>query len=1035
MSSESIADLNARAQAKAQRIAVRLLPDGFTCTLSPAGYLGGDRFAAFRTAVEGAQYDPDRKCQTAPVNKVAILLGRLQAAGFALEIDPALASAVQRAEAERVRDLEASTRHANRVDAELRARGLALYPFQKLGVEWMAKRSGGLLADEMGLGKEHAIDTRVMSPSGWRTIGRLEIGDYVIGSNGKKTRVTGVFPQGVKASYRVHFSDHSSVEAGAEHLWTVRYRRGGGKGSWTDLTLTTDDLRLRPIRGKLDLAKTALYLPMLTAPIEFKVTHMHLPLDGYTVGALIANGGLTNGSCTLTFNTADLDVIRSKVNLGSYRTHGNVSTGTVVGAVEAVRQLELSVLSGEKFIPRAYLLAPIPERISLLQALFDGDGSCTAERSRVIYHTTSLHLANNVVELVEGLGGLASIRTYDRSHEDKPTEYQIRTRLPEGILPFSVPRKANRYNPGSHARPCRTVTKVEYVRDVESVCIAVEAEDRLYVTEHCILTHNTIQTIVALPEMAPVLVVCPALVKGVWKRELAKWRPDLRVTVLAGRGSFRFPEAGEVVITNYDVLPETFEKVHGDHARGFAGEQGFTPAFEATCPEGLRLVGDEIHMVKSTKAARSIRFRCLSALVRRRGGKTFGLTGTPLLNRAPELWSTLVATGVAQEAFGNYKTFESMCGGSRGHFGVEWGPIPDPELIGKRLERVMVRRLRSEVLPELPTKTYEMIPVEIKSKKAKQIDLVLGAFDGYVANGISATLLGSASNTGALPEFSEFSKARASLAEEKIPAMMQIVEDYEEQQEPLVVFSAHRAPIDMLSGRDGWAVITGDTSPARRTEIEESFQRGELRGIGATIKAGGVGITLTRSAHVLFVDQDPTPALNAQAEDRICRIGQTRGCVVKVLVADCALDRRIADLLAVKRALIEATVEQGRRVVPVEVPEMSEGEWAALIRDARREEDEANEQSLQEIQGRRPVNPTHFPPMTDLERWAFAGLRFLSAADPDGARELNGAGFNKVDGAIGHSLAFQTENGLTPKQWELAIALCRKYRRQIGDAP
>ena len=707
MSSESIADLNARAHAKAERVEVRLLRghllrgDASIATLKPAGFLGGTRFDDYRTAVEGAQYDPLARCQTAPVNKVAILLGRLQAAGFALEIEPALASAVQRAEAERARDLEGAARHAARVDGELRMRGLSLYPFQKLGVEWLAKRSGGLLADEMGLGK-------------------------------------------------------------------------------------------------------------------------------------------------------------------------------------------------------------------------------------------------------------------------------------------------------------------------------------------------TIQTIVALPEMAPILVICPALVKGVWKRELAKWRPDLRVTVLAGKDSFRWPEAGEVVITNYDVLPQTLsnhEPLEQTNILSLPSAVRISPGrahvlplpVESSCPDFVRLVADEVHMVKGSKAARTIRFRCMTALVRTKGGKTFGLTGTPVLNRAPELWAILSALGIAQEAFGSYKVFETMMGGTKGHFGVEWGPVPDPAAIGARLERVMVRRTRAEVLPQLPGKTYEMVPVEIGKKKATQLDLVLEAFNGVMSRGPGTDF----GNGKALPAFSEFSAARAKLAAEKIPAMLGIVEEYETAGEPLIVFSDHRAPIDALSGRDGWAVITGDTSADARTDIEERFQRGEFRGIAATIDAGGVGITLTRAAHALFVDQNPTPALNAQAEDRICRIGQTRGCVIKVLVGDCALDRRIAELLASKRALIESTIEQGRRLAPV-VEEMSETEWTALVLGARLE----SEGDPTEPHGLCPCKEAkRFGPSAALEHWSLAGLRWLAASDPDGAQELNGVGFNKIDGALGHSLARQTERGLTPKQWELAIALCRKYRKQIGEAP
>src|SRR5262249_49653534 len=135
------------------------------------------------------------------------------------------------------------------------------------------------------------------------------------------------------------------------------------------------------------------------------------------------------------------------------------------------------------------------------------------------------------------------------------------------------------------------------------------------------------------------------------------------------------------------------------------------------------------------------------------------------------------------------------------------------------------------------------------------------------------------SPTGSVP-FTMLSAARAALASAKIPPLMELVEQYEEQEEPVVVFSAYRAPIDFLKAREGWAVITGDTSPNQRTEIENDFQAGKLKGVACTIKAGGVAITLTRACHVIMSDLEWTPSLNDQAAYRVIRIGQTRGCVI-----------------------------------------------------------------------------------------------------------------------------------------------------------
>lgn len=387
-----------------------------------------------------------------------------------------------------------------------------LYPHQQEGAERIVQawqeRDGFQLLDDAGLGKLQPVDTPVLTPSGWRRIGDLRIGDKVISSSGKAAPVTDVKPQGVKPIYRVTFSDGSSTEAGPEHLWTVAYWAGGRR--LQEITVTTDRLRTRePLdmvwpdgrRTKLSLAGVRLHLPLLAAPAEFDDPGQ-LPVDPYLLGALIANGALGGGSASLTVNAHDWEEVQGRIaqvaDVGTPHAYPGCVRATIRGVIGRVRELGLGVESGAKYIPRLYLSASVQDRIALLHGLMDGDGSVSATRNRLIYHTTSEWLAKDVQELVEGLGGIASIRTYDRSDEDKSTEYQVRLRLPVSVAPFTVSRKASRYQPGRHAMPSRSVVSVEYTRDSEAVCIAVDAPDQLYATEHAILTHNTNTALAAM---------------------------------------------------------------------------------------------------------------------------------------------------------------------------------------------------------------------------------------------------------------------------------------------------------------------------------------------------------------------------------------------------------------------------------------------------------------------------------------------------------------------------------------------------------
>jgi SNF2 family DNA or RNA helicase len=341
---------------------------------------------------------------------------------------------------------------------------------------------------------------------------------------------------------------------------------------------------------------------------------------------------------------------------------------------------------------------------------------------------------------------------------------------------------------------------------------------------------------------------------------------------MEGRGSFMWPDNGEAIITNYDILPTE------DHPE------------LALVPAGCTLVIDEGHNAKNPKTSRYQRLELLISQVKGAGGRVFMLTATPLLNRPPELWTLLKLLDVHTEAYGTWGRF---CRAFNKQ-GASWGTPTEEAAEG--LARVCLRRTKAEVRKDIPPKMYESRLVEVK----------LTATEDAEVREAEEVLL----REGPGVDFNKISKARAVLAKAKIPALNELVEAFEDAGEPVVVFSCHRAPIDQLANRGGWALITGDTPPEKRTAIEDAFQRGELKGIGATVRAGGVAITLTKAANTVFVDRDWTPALNMQAEDRLCRIGQTRTVNVIRLVAEDSLDQRVEEIISDKTVIIENSVEK-----------------------------------------------------------------------------------------------------------------------------
>lgn len=547
---------------------------------------------------------------------------------------------------------------------------------------------------------------------------------------------------------------------------------------------------------------------------------------------------------------------------------------------------------------------------------------------------------------------------------------------------------------------------------------------------------KTIQALISLPVKAPVIVVCPAVVKGSWANEIRKWRPDLVPLIMKGKGSFRWPLAGEVVITNYDILPKDLSNIKTGAEDFFTGS--------TDCIPGTVIIGDESHALKSPKTLRTQRFSAICKAVWKRGGKAWGLTGTPLLNRPQELWNILHVFGLAEEAFGGFVGFMIAFGGYKDGYGISWGK-PKPHVV-TLLRKVMLARRREEVLPDLPVKTWQTQLVEIDQKTK---DICSEALSAAEEAGVDLDgAISAASGRSVMPGFESMSRVRAALATSKIPALIDLVVVHEEEGDPIVVFSDHRAPVDTLATRPGWASITGDVDPAERSRLVDEFQAGLLKGLAVTIPAGGIGITLTRAHQAIFVDMNWTPALNKQAEDRLCRIGQTRGVIITRLVADHVLDDRMTELLAEKQAIIEASVDKSR----------TGNEGAESLQD------QLNRAENVPITPKTPSNPAlaavsepisspDTPKSTtgnpggfgwgkreaqnDLEKWAGKGIILLAGLDPDRARAANGIGFSRFDQDFGHSLAgqFQGSGRLTEKQWGAAIRLASKYQRQIGEPP
>ena len=399
---------------------------------------------------------------------------------------------------------------------------------------------------------------------------------------------------------------------------------------------------------------------------------------------------------------------------------------------------------------------------------------------------------------------------------------------------------------------------------------------------------KTVEALMALPPDAAAIVVCPASLKGNWQAEAATWRPDLKAEVLNGRRSFRWPAIGELLIVNYAILP-LLAGAHWD-----------------LCHPIIAIV-DEAHYLKSPKSQRSVKWGKIANLILSEGGATWLMTGTPLVTSPADLWGVLDAANLADGAYGSFWDFAELWGVQRGRFGLEWNPKKIKTGAQDGFDACSFGRKRIDVLKDLPPKRWRTLFVKVPYSCGR---LDKGALD-------EVRMCSDAPNAiERLKALGKLARARKEIALGKCVAAIKLIDDIiEGGGAPLVVFSAHKDPISYLGERSGWERITGGVSPKERTRIVKAFQAGELEGIAGTIGAMGTGLTLTRSHRMIFIDLDWSPAINAQAEDRINRIGQANACEYIRLVADCEVDKIIHAAITRKDQMIYH-VDEARKANP-----------------------------------------------------------------------------------------------------------------------
>lgn len=398
-------------------------------------------------------------------------------------------------------------------------------------------------------------------------------------------------------------------------------------------------------------------------------------------------------------------------------------------------------------------------------------------------------------------------------------------------------------------------------------------------------TYQTIAWLALHPEVRPAVVLCPATLKYNWQREFQN-HAGLASSVAEGRVAQSLPE--DIWIINYDILKKWLKRL------------------KRLGPKALII--DECQKVKNreaqrTRACDSLAETCESVL---------GLSGTPITKGPVDFYPILHM--VAPDEFPSFTDYAfRYCDPKRGFRGRGWdfSGSSNEEELHARIQPYMIRRMKSEVLTELPaTPPNTIIPVKINRR---EYDLARDSFIEWLTAVRGPAAAKRATGAEAMVKLSHLLQLAA---HGKLPVIKQWVRDWQEDLygRKLVMFAVHRAIVhDLAEAFPGSAVVTGSVKVkggARQAEVDRFQLDPKCRLFLGNLRAAGEGITLTASSTVAFTELGWVPAEHDQARDRVLRIGQTASRIeCFYFIAKGTIEEDILEIIEARRNVIGKIVD------------------------------------------------------------------------------------------------------------------------------
>ena len=398
---------------------------------------------------------------------------------------------------------------------------------------------------------------------------------------------------------------------------------------------------------------------------------------------------------------------------------------------------------------------------------------------------------------------------------------------------------------------------------------------------------KTIQALAWLeihPDVRPAVIIVPASLKLNWQKEIRQWMSTNRTVHICSGKKADAKITADIFIINYDILTNEWIEVFKN-----AGVQA--------------MILDESHYIKNETAKRTKAVKKLHRIVKH----TIALSGTPITNRPIEFYTTIKM--LAPSLFGSkFQYAMQFCNAHNNGFGWDFNGAKNTDQLHNILtSSIMVRRLKKDVLKELPAKVISVVPMEINNRST-----YLRAENDFIKylREIDPAKAKAAERAETLVQIEGLKQLTI---QGKIKVCIDWIKDHIETNGKLVIFCTHKNTIDLLMEAFGDIAVKldGSTTQAERQEVVDRFQKDEkIRLFVGNIKAAGVGITLTAASSVAFLELGWTPGEHVQAEDRIHRIGQEADSVnIYYLLADRTIENDIASLLDKKRKVLDSVLD------------------------------------------------------------------------------------------------------------------------------